>query len=937
MSRSTNVYDQYRAEVVANELPRSVVSASLVVGALNTGFVVSDWFVFPELFGPLLMGRIALNIALLSTGLSLSRRAPVAAAYIASYSTGLLLLFAIYLTGGVSGQYYPGLVLMFAGLPVLLPLSARQGALVVGALLAVFASLPWLSGVGVDWSQDVHHLLFPLGGAIECVAACKMLEGLRFRDFQRRQEIEEARGQLEDLDRAKSRFTANLHHELRTPLTLMLAPLDAIRGGYYGYVPPGFEQILGTMQANGSRLLRLINDLLDLAKIESGQLEISRSLVDPVELARSVVEGARPMAERKGVAISCLGPSEQVLLYADRSALEKVVVNLLGNALKFTEHGSVVVSVWPAAAGEESRSVQIDVQDTGVGIPPAQLDKIFDRFAQVDGSATRRHEGTGIGLSLVVELVELHGGRVWAESEGEGRGSTMHVLLPYGECDQQVEEGVLISADDGRVLDARRSFEALATEASDAFSERAAGREGQSAELDRSVRRWEGHRETGEAAQLESRHPAGTPEIVVADDNAEMRELLGFLIGREYVVRLCRNGREALEAVRERLPMLVVTDVMMPEMSGTELCQAIKEDPALRGVPVMLVTSKAEREMKIEGLEQGADDYVTKPFHPRELLARVRSLVRVRQLQAEVANQNDVLEQSNRELEQALRELKDAEVQLVQSERLAAVGELSAGVAHEVNNPLNFARNSLVALRSYVQDLQDVASLVGGLNGSDAESLPIHLAELERKKSEIHFDELSGDLGELVGIVTEGLDRTSKLVGDLRDFAAPHRGERVPVDLNASLESTLQLTRYKLRESGCEVKTELSAAVSPVLGDPSALNQVILNLLKNAAEALDGKGGGVLTVSTAEERGLVQVLVQDDGPGMDSSVKSRLFEPFFTTKKAGDGTGLGLSMCARIVHEHGGEISVESEPGVGTRVLVEFPALETSAGSAHGV
>jgi signal transduction histidine kinase len=934
MEATGRSYAEYREDLAHSQMPRALRTALYCAIGAIVAFVPLDYVAFHSDWLSLLAVRGVAAASVLVIYAVLNKRAPEICGLLIVASVGVMLLLVVRATGSAASDYYAGLVLLFCATPVLLPVDARQLVLVAGPLLAMFCGLALLDPGTQQARVEITHAVILSTAAAISAAAANLLDRVRYEGFQRRLEVEAARDRLAELDVAKSRFTANVHHELRTPLTLMLAPLDSMLSGDLGEIPGSLGRVLGTMRGNGLRLLKLINNLLDLAKIESDQLSIRRSLIDPAELVGSVVEGARAMADRKKVELRVCGLDSIGCFYADPDALEKIVVNLVSNALKFTDSGSVEVV---GERTEDGSAFQLSVRDTGIGVPPEQLEMIFDRFAQVDGSATRRHEGSGIGLSLVSELVELHGGTVWAESAGIDLGTTVYVVLPNGEADQpQVEEVLLPQVDEPDTRE-RASFDGFAEPAEGGFDPIAASRAGHSEELRRSVRRWEGNQEAVGTAQVDSLHAPDTPEIVIADDNTEMRELLGFLIGREYVVRLCRNGREALDAVRERLPMLVVTDVMMPEMSGTELCQAIKGDPKLRGVPVMLVTSKAEREMKIEGLEQGADDYVTKPFHPRELLARVRSLVRVRELQAEVASQNEVLEQSNRELERAMAELKDAEVQLVQSERLAAVGELSAGVAHEVNNPLNFARNSLTALRAYVQDLQDVAAIVGTLGSADPAQLSANLAELERKKSEVRFDELSGDLGELVAIVTEGLDRTSRLVGDLRDFAAPHRGERVPVALNSSLESTLQLTRYMLREKGCEVVLELGEPLRPVLGDPSALNQVFLNLLKNAAEALDGQGGGVLTIATVEERGLVQVLVQDDGPGMDSAVKSRLFEPFFTTKEAGEGTGLGLSMCQRIVDEHGGEITIESEPGAGTRVLVSLPAHGPGAGAAHGV
>jgi signal transduction histidine kinase len=340
------------------------------------------------------------------------------------------------------------------------------------------------------------------------------------------------------------------------------------------------------------------------------------------------------------------------------------------------------------------------------------------------------------------------------------------------------------------------------------------------------------------------------------------------------------------------------------------------------------VTSKAEREMKIEGLELGADDYVTKPFHPRELVARVGSLVRLARLQGQLAERNSTLESTNLELERAMAELKEAEVQIVQAERLTAVGELAAGVAHEVNNPLNFARNSLSALRTYVDDIRAVAQAVAELDPKDTEKLPQQLEELDRRKAELGFDDAAEELAELVAITTEGLDRTQRLVADLRDFAAPRAGSESIADVRAGLESTLSLLKHAAHEARVEVQTEFPAGLPRVQGNAQALNQVFLNLLKNAFEAFDG-AGGVVHVRLKEAGDSVLVEFEDNGPGIDPAIRDRLFEPFVTSKAAGKGTGLGLSISQRIVREHGGDISVDSEADRGTCFTVRLCAEGT--------
>ncbi|MDH3685560.1 MAG: ATP-binding protein, partial [Myxococcales bacterium] len=595
--------------------------------------------------------------------------------------------------------------------------------------------------------------------------------------------------------------------------------------------------------------------------------------------------------------------------------------NLVGNALKFTEPGGSITVRGAVSEG----GVHLSVIDTGAGIPREDLARIFDRFAQVDDSATRRHEGTGIGLSLVSELVELHEGRVWAESEGLGHGSTMNVFLPWGESDGDEDEEVL-QHESGDSIPLGRSIEAMEAELDHHGDFDGDGR---FVELERSVERHEGH--AGErVVALEGDHGSDVPEVLVAEDNTEMRRLLGHLLGSRYRLRLAPNGRLAFEAAIESVPDLVLTDVMMPEISGTELCKALKNNPRTAHVPVVLVTSKAEREMKIEGLELGADDYVTKPFHPRELIARVGSLVRVARLQGELAERNTTLEETNEELERAMAELKEAEVQIVQAERLTAVGELAAGVAHEVNNPLNFARNSLAALRTYVDDIREVAQAVAELDPNDPAKLPQQLEELDARKAELGFDEAADELAELVGITTEGLDRTQRLVADLRDFAAPTAGSDSVADLKTGLQSTLALLKHAAQVARVEIVTDFPEGLPRVCGNARALNQVFLNLLKNALEAFDG-AEGMVHVRLREDGDAVLVEFEDNGPGIDPAVSERLFEPFVTSKAAGKGTGLGLSISQRIVREHGGDITVRSEPGRGTCFTVRLRAEGTDA------
>ena len=918
-------------------MARSVRLTMVVILVLNLAFIPLDRYAYSEHADSFLAGRMALSAFLAFVYVRTAFRYPTGSAISSLVVTGGMLLYMVALDGGASSEYSTGLVLLFCGIPVLLPLSPLQVATVVGLIMSSLLSLPLVTG-GVDsWRLYFVHAIFPLSGGVVAVGSAAMLERIRFSDFVQRRRLEEARDNLKELDRVKSQFTANVQHELRTPLTLMLAPLDGMIAGDFGSVSKLQFDYLKSMHGNGLRLLKLINSLLDLAKIEGGRLRIARQQVSIGGLVESSVRGARPLAERKGIALAVrCGAEELPAICADVEAMEKVLSNLLGNALKFTDTGGSIDCICePEAEG----GVHITIADTGVGIASHQLESVFDRFAQADGSGTRRHEGTGIGLALVRELVELHGGRVWAESEGLGAGTAIHVVLPPGEPDRSEDEEEVAALVAGEIESSG------AADSLEAISRSVELEAGSAEELS-----WQGGIDASvpvdpgskDAEQPSTPPPEGASEILVVEDNPEMRKLLSYFLGKEYRVRAVRNGREGLEAALERRPDLILTDLMMPEMTGIELCRAIKSDPSTRGIPVVLVTSAADRQRKIEGLELGAEDYVAKPFHPRELMARVRSLVRLQRLQDEVRQHNLELERSNRSLEQALTELRETEVQLVQAERMAAVGELAAGVAHEINNPVNFATNALRGLQTHVEEVRGVAlglgklmpaDRSGGETWSDAE-----LAEL-RKLCDAHdMDELGETLIELLTIATEGMQRTSRLVCDLRDFAAPGHPESTSVDLAQGLRSTLMLVGHSFNQARIELAVDIEEALPRVYGNARALNQVFLNLLKNAAEAFEGGTGHVSVVARRDAEGAVVVEISDDGPGIEPEHLEQLFDPFFSTKGPGRGSGLGLSISRRILAEHDGTIDATSLPGEGTTFTLRIPVAdsgrERGAGSA---
>jgi len=902
----------YREEHIRERMGSHVRLGALAVFVINSGFIWLDHYACPEHFGEFLAARMALNAVLLWCYLRLSQTNPIAGQWSVCLATGALLLFVVYGTNPPTSGYYVGLVLFLVGIPVVLPLRAFDAAAVSGFFLAAAAAGPHLAGIFSSGSsagdapgaqlgsEYVVQLCFLAAAGLCGTASAYAVELARFRDFVQRRDLESTRDELRELDRTKSRFTANVHHELRTPLTLVLAPLEAILAGEFGTVSEQQRPYLETIRVNAQRLLKLINSLLDLSKIETHELRLQRRPLNIGRVVADLVAGARPLAERKQIRVDTSGLDELPVLNADLDGMEKVLLNLLGNALKFTDPGGCI-SILGSAEGD---SIHLVVSDDGVGIPENQLERIFDRFAQVDGSATRRHEGTGIGLALARELVELHGGRIWAQSAGARSGSEFHVVLPLGEADTAQEDSV---------------------------SERSAGPESWWGALDAEVATGKVNEGEMARAQRAAASSERRMRVLVVEDNDGMRNFLAAILGREYQVETARNGREGLEAARASRPDMVVTDIMMPEMSGTDLCRALQEDPRTRGTPVVLLTAKADREMRVEGLELGARDYVTKPFHPQELLARVRGIGEVERLQRELSQRNEVLKS-------AVFELKETQVQLVQAERLAAVGELAAGVAHEVNNPVNFAVNSLKTLLERLDDVRTLVVALAEVAPDDPTTLNERLDHVQDLKEKLGFADLAADLEELAAIATEGLERTHRLVGDLQDFARPGSHAREPVDVREGLAATIRLMRAATRDAGALVESEFDLELPPVKACAGMLNQTFLNLLKNATEALEGRGGTIRVTATrdrneSENRDEVVITIADDGPGIAPQIRERLFEPFTTTKETGRGAGLGLSVCRRILDELGGSLDLrpaDGEESTGATFEIRLPVLKTA-------
>lgn len=427
--------------------------------------------------------------------------------------------------------------------------------------------------------------------------------------------VNEQTSKLMQMDRIKNRFFANLSHEFRTPLALTIGPLEDVIRGEFGDIDSPLRNQLEVMLRNSQRLLRLINQLLDISKIESGEMKLETGHYDIRQLANETCLAFTPFAERNKVLLSIDTGEQPVSFDFDYVKMEHILNNLLSNAIKFTNEGGKVILIL-TQTDSPRHGVTLRVRDTGSGIKSVDTGKIFDRFYQVDGSSSRDYEGTGIGLSLVKELVELHDGTIEVESD-PGFGTEFSVFIPGDISNQQGEHW---SAEESSV-----ATELAILEASDS-----AGQEKTNAAR------------VG-VAEIEQ------ATVLVVDDNADIRNYLNTCLQSSFRIVQGRDGAEGLELARKHRPDLIISDIMMPGVDGYQLCRAVREDENLQHIPVMFLTAKASDEMKLEGLEIGADDYLAKPFNARELLARSKNLITLRQREREVKQLNKVLEQKLKE------------------------------------------------------------------------------------------------------------------------------------------------------------------------------------------------------------------------------------------------------------------------------------------------
>jgi signal transduction histidine kinase len=545
----------------------------------------------------------------------------------------------------------------------------------------------------------------------------------------------------------------------------------------------------------------------------------------------------------------------------DPDIWEKIVLNLISNAFKFTLEGEIEVRL--RAAGSHC---ELSVRDTGVGIPEAELPRIFERFHRVEQSGGRTIEGTGIGLALVQELTKLHGGSVKVES-ALGRGSTFTVAVPFGTAHlpaERIGPARELSAPD---REARPYVEELLRWIPIPEGQRGAER----GVTHPTTERVEDHA----PARGKDRSDEPRPRVLLADDNADMREYLRHLLAQRYLVEAVADGQAAIEAARRTRPALVLSDIMMPRLDGFALLREIRADPGLRTVPVVLLSARAGEESRVEGLEAGADDYLVKPFSARELLARVTTNLELARFREEVEHEHA----ARAAAEEAIR-LRD---------------EFLSTASHELRNPIQSLQLAIQSLRRGLPE-----------NCPSASSQTLGIATRQTQR--------------LTALITQLLDvvriRSGRLALTLEEF-----------DLVTDTRQILERMQIQIEQSKSPVTLH---AEGVIVGrwDRSRIDQLLTNLLSNALSY--GAGQPIeLTLERAgsDGDGGVRITIRDRGIGIPADRLPHIFERFerATSTRHYGGLGLGLFIARQIAQAHRGTISAESELGRGSSFTVDLP------------
>jgi PAS domain S-box-containing protein len=779
---------------------------------------------------------------------------------------------------------------------------------------------------------------------------------------------------LAEIDRAKTAFFSNVSHEFRTPLTLMLGPIEDMAAD--ATLPANVRGRVELLHRNSLRLLKLVNSLLEFSRIEAGRVRATYVPTDLAALTADLVSTFRSTVELAGLKLRVDLQASADPAYVDRDMWEKVVLNILSNAFKYTLQGEIEVRLQRLAG----HSV-LSVRDTGIGIPEEALPRLFERFYRVEGAQGRTHEGSGIGLALVNELVKLHGGTVSVESELQ-KGTLLTVRIPVGYSHLPPERIGKAESLQAAVVAARPYVEEALRwlpETSDSSVD---------APLAMKMSRVPTPRDAHPRAAVYG------SRIIVADDNADMRAYVRELLESRYEIEVFPDGEAALEAARRETPDLIVSDVMMPKMDGFALLRALHADPELREVPTILLSARAGEEAVVEGLDAMADDYLVKPFSARELIARVGAQLQLARLRREAAAREHALltaaplgfylidsDFKIRDMNATARPVFGSSPDLIGSdfadvmrsrwpnpqaeevirlfrhtlqtgepyttrERTIAPGEGGNARFYEwqiTRVPLPDGRFGVVC---YFRDISSHVHARMALESADrqkneflamlAHELRNPLAPL-RNAGEILSRTLPPQSPghAVVGMLKRQVSQLTRLVDDLLDVSRITQGrvelQRRPIELGNVVSQAVETAEPLFQAGRHEVSVLANSRALYVDGDMTRLVQCVVNILTNAAKYTDTEGK--IRIETRAAGDDAVITIADTGVGISPELLPRVFDLFVQGERTLDrslgGLGIGLSVARRLIEMHGGRLTAYSPgPGQGATFEIRLPRLE---------
>ncbi|MFL6715534.1 MAG: ATP-binding protein [Burkholderiaceae bacterium] len=693
------------------------------------------------------------------------------------------------------------------------------------------------------------------------VAAARLSEERRVDLERAHAELKTLYRKVKELDEVKTQFFANVSHELRMPLTLMLGPAERMRED--AGLNEQQRHALDLITRNGHSLLRHVNDLLDISKLESNEMQPQRTRFDLQPWIREIAAQFEQIAVQRELRLEVVA-DEAMLVEADPDMIERVVINLLSNAFKFTPAGGEVVL---RLASDGDRAV-LTVADSGPGVAEEARELVFERFRQADGSITRRYGGTGLGLAIVKDLVELHGGSVKADASPAG-GARFTVQLPLCAGMDAAGQTAPPAASPATRLALSTMIEELVPAAADEQPD----------------------------APLSQR-----PSVLVVEDNQDMRRFLADTLAPHFHVVTAADGLEGYQLFQTLQPDLLISDIMMPRMSGEQLVNAIRSGDAPVATPILLLSARTDDALRVQLLREGAQDYLTKPFLPQELLARVANLVAAKragdQLRSALASASLDIEALASELVTRHRQLEAArdaaEVAREQAERANRVKGLFLGmVSHELRTPIA--------------------------------TMDMNVKLLERS------DGMPAAAGTFLQRMARATRQLAGLVESLLEYTRLESGriEARPEPLDAAA-IVHEVTAAHADQAAGPVTLSLEPQqtdLPPLFSDARLLRIILANLISNA---LKFTSEGLVTVRLTAERDTHVFEVTDTGPGIGEADTVRIFQPFERLEpvqhKSVPGVGLGLALVDQIVKALGGSITVSSRLGQGSRFRVCLPS-----------